>query len=157
MGSCTISMFFHQRRKSIFFSMRISTFLASLSFIAFVIAGGVLLGYTKNNSNFVSLTGGTNFITYVIRGSGNSLLFVVWISLVLWMFNAWQEHVPHFLRDVFERRRIDVPAGDVNTHYLAFLKRYRDALRSPRRYLLIGSLLAIEAIYTSNGEKVRFV
>ncbi len=112
-----------------------------LLYMVFMIAGGVLLGYT-NNSNFVRLTG-TKFITYVTAIGESNLLFFVWISLVLWIFNAWREHVPHFLRDVFERRRIDVPVGDVNIHYLAFLKHYHDTLRSPRRYLLIGGLPAI--------------
>ncbi len=61
-------------------------------------------------------------------------------------FTLWQGHIPAILRDLFEKRRIAVRAGEVGTCYLAFLEGYRDALRSPRRYLVIGSLMLIIAI-----------
>ncbi len=119
-----------------------------LLYIVFAVVGSVFLGYTKNISNLRSLAGfaGTDFIALVVRASISGVLSVVWISLALWLFNAWREHVPHYLRDVFVHRRSDMPVGDVNTHYLAFLTHYRAALRCPRRYLLIGSALAVSLI-----------
>lgn len=70
-----------------------------------------------------------------------SLYALIGISIVLWAFNSWRGYVPYTLRDIFEQRRICAPTGDVNTHYLEFLERYRDALRSPKRYLLFGGLM----------------
>ncbi len=68
-------------------------------------------------------------------------------SLVLWAFNVWREHVPHILRDLFEKERIQAPAGETARQYLEFLEHYRDVLRSPRRYFLIGSLEIFMTIF----------
>src|SRR2546428_2980577 len=104
------------------------------------IAGGVLLEYWKNKPFSDIYTAG------VERTIGYNLFAAVGISLVLGIFYVWQGDIPHILREVFEQRRISVRAGDVNTRYLEFLEHYRDALRSPRRYLLIGSLMLTIAI-----------
>ena len=101
------------------------------------IVGGVLLGYSKHYSNYLPT---------VDRIGKYHLLAVVGLSLILWTFNVWREHISRILRDVFEKRRIYMPAGDINAHYLGFLEQYRAALRSPSRYLLIGSLMLIMAI-----------
>ena len=74
-----------------------------------------------------------------------SLYGLVEVSIVLWAFNVWRGYVPHTLRDIFEQRRIHAPTGDINIRYLEFLEHYRDALRSPKRYLLFGGLMILEA------------
>jgi hypothetical protein len=87
-----------------------------------------------------------DYISLAVSGGKMSLSFVFTISVIVWTFNIWREHVPQLLRGILEKRRIDVSTGDVNTHYLAFLEQYRDALRSPRKHLLIGSMLAITLV-----------
>ena len=50
-----------------------------------------------------------------------------------------------------------MPAGDVNTDYLGFLEHYRDALRSPRRYLLIGTLVVVVVVVLGNSRLSPFL
>jgi hypothetical protein len=114
---------------------------SSLLLLVLTLAGGVLLGYPKSSPNYMS------FVSITWR---YLLLPLVGTSLFFWVFNVWWGHVPRILRDIFEKRRIDMPAGDVDTQYLEFLEHYRDALRNPRRYLLIGGLMAIIAIELIN-------
>jgi hypothetical protein len=66
----------------------------------------------------------------------SALPLVVLISMI-WLFNVWRKSPPKTLRDLWEKKRIAVPDGD-GTSYLCFLKNYRDALGSPKRYFLTG-------------------
>jgi hypothetical protein len=58
--------------------------------------------------------------------------------LALWRFNVWRVRAPKTLRDLWEHKRIAVPDGDADASYLRFLEHYRDALASPKRYVLSG-------------------
>lgn len=61
---------------------------------------------------------------------------IVGIILTVWTFNVWRLSVRKTLRDIFEKKLIAVPGGDVTKHYLRFLENYRHALGSSKRYLL---------------------
>jgi hypothetical protein len=74
----------------------------------------------------------------VLLGGGSTALLVVGMISVLWPFNVWRVRIPKTLRDLFEEKRIAVPKGDTNALYLRFLEDYRDALASPKRYILSG-------------------
>ena len=69
--------------------------------------------------------------------------------VVLWRFNGWRLRTPHTLRDLVKNKRIALPNGDAETSYLRFLARYRDALASPKRYVLSGFLMIILGILTA--------
>lgn len=75
------------------------------------------------------------------------VLFVVGICLVMWSFNIWCKSVPKTLKDIFEKHFISVHSGDLPAQYFAFLTQYRDALRSPQRYLLSTLLVVAMVIY----------
>jgi hypothetical protein len=78
--------------------------------------------------------------------SGLDVFPVVAIIIVVWSFNVWRVRTPKTLRDFIEKKRIYVHDGDVNTSYLRFIKDYRDALASPKRYLLSGFLMILVGI-----------
>jgi hypothetical protein len=81
--------------------------------------------------------------------SKNLLLIVVGICLILWSFNSWRGSVLITLQVIYEKKYLTKTkhAGNVNTQYLELLKHYAAALRSPRRYLLIGTLVISVAVF----------
>lgn len=125
---------FRSAYRYFFGDLLLSWFLLIASVVLFV-----LLSSSKKPSH-------VDYISLAAYGGKMSLSFVIVISVIVWTFNVWREYVPQLLRGVLEKKRIDVPTSDVNTHYLEFLEQYRDALRSPRRHLLIGNMLAITLI-----------
>jgi hypothetical protein len=70
-------------------------------------------------------------------GLGVGALPMIVIISGIWLFNVWRLRTPKTLRDLFEKKRIYIPDGDVSTSYLRFLENYRDALTSPMRYFLV--------------------
>ena len=111
---------------------------------------------------YLSISGATLFLTVlyivikiragspsslILTGSSVLLLIAIGVSLIFWAFNAWQRQTRHILRDVFVKRRIQMSAGDTAREYLGFLEHYRAVLKSPRRYLLIGSLGIITVLF----------
>ena len=70
------------------------------------------------------------------------LITATFISVV-WRFNVWRSRTPKSLYDLVEKKRIDVPDGDINTLYLGFLENYRDAMASPKRYFLCSFLMIL--------------
>jgi hypothetical protein len=90
---------------------------------------------------------------------------VVVIILAIWRFNVWRVRTPHTLRDLIEQKRIALPDGDADASYLRFLAHYREALASPKRYVLSGFLMLIYGSLTaynillhfSNGEPPNLV
>jgi|SRR5579884_1688626 len=90
----------------------------------------------------------------VLLVSGLSVLAVVVVLIFLWLFNVWRLRMPKTLHDLLEQKHIALPNGDATTSYLSFLEHYRDALASPKRYLLSGfpmicfsSLIVYIAVY----------
>jgi hypothetical protein len=75
------------------------------------------------------------------------LLITIGISIIIWAFNIWHWSASKALQDLFNNDRISVSEGSIEIAYLEFLRGYRIALRSPRRYLFISSLMIIMAIY----------
>jgi len=73
---------------------------------------------------------------------GVGALPMVVIIPIIWLFNVWRSRTPKTLRELFEKR-IALPDGDASTSYLRFLEHYRNALASPKRYFLSGSLMII--------------
>lgn len=90
---------------------------------------------------------------------------VVVIIVVFWRFNVWRVRAPHTLRDLIEQQRIALPDGDADASYLRFLAHYREALASPKRYILSGFLMLLYGILTAyniilhltNGEPPNLV
>src|SRR5579864_8348197 len=74
----------------------------------------------------------------VLVGSGLNVLSVIFLLSILWPFDVWRLSAPKTLRDLLEKKRIASPDSDTNTSYLCFLENYREALASPKSYVLIG-------------------
>ena len=89
--------------------------------------------------NIIVLLGRNSQVEEVLlRGVGFGVPPTVATILALWRFNVWRWRTPQTLRDLWENKRIAVPDGDADRSYLCFLEHYRDALASPKRYLLSG-------------------
>jgi len=78
--------------------------------------------------------------------SGLALFLAVIIICVVWSFNVSRLRTPKTLRDLLEKKRIYLPDGDATASYLRFLANYRDALASPKRYVLSGFLMILNCI-----------
>jgi hypothetical protein len=74
----------------------------------------------------------------VLLGGGLSASSVVVILTFIWLFNVWRSRTPKTLRDLLEQQHIAIPNSDATPSYLSFLEHYRNALASPKRYLLSG-------------------
>src|SRR6266566_9204528 len=86
-----------------------------------------------------------------LLGSGFDVLLLVTFISILWRFNVWRLRTPKTLRDLIEKKRIYIPDGDANKPYLRFLENYRDALASPKRYLLSSFLMILIVILNAPG------
>jgi hypothetical protein len=86
---------------------------------------------------------------FLVTAVGINVPPVVATIFVFWRFNVWRVHTPHTLRDLIEQKRIALPDGDADASYLRFLAHYRDALASPKRYVLSGLLMIIYGILTA--------
>ena len=119
----------------------------------------LILGFLHSSPQLKAQVGG------VLSAGGLSALAVVVVLTFLWLFNAWRSDTPLTLRDLLVHRRIAIPNGDVTTSYLSFLEHYRNALASPKRYLLSGfpiivfsSLIVYQTVqYLSVGHTPDFV
>ncbi len=96
--------------------------------------------------NTIYLLGKNSQVGGTFQGVGLSLLPTLTILAVLWRFHAWRVRAPHSLRDLVEQKRIALPEGDADGSYLRFLEHYRDALVSPKRYLLSAFLMIFISI-----------
>jgi len=80
---------------------------------------------------------------YSMTASEIGVLITATFISVVWRFNVWRSRTPKSLYDLVEKKRIDVPDGDINTLYLGFLENYRDAMASPKRYFLCSFLMIL--------------
>jgi hypothetical protein len=76
---------------------------------------------------------------------------VVVLLFIIWPFNVWRLRTAKTLRDLLEQKHIYLPDGDANTSYLRFLKHYREALASPKRYFLSGLPMIVLGILIALG------
>jgi hypothetical protein len=99
--------------------------------------------------HLILLNASNQLVVGNVIGSKNLLLIVVGICLILWSFNAWRGSVLITLQAIYEKKYLTKTkyAGNVTTQYLELLKHYAASLRSPRRYLLIGTLVISVAVY----------
>jgi hypothetical protein len=79
----------------------------------------------------------------LLLGVGYGVLPTLAIIAFIWRFHVWRSRAPQTLRDLLEHKRIALPDGDADLSYLRFLEHYRDALASPKRYVLGGLLIII--------------
>jgi hypothetical protein len=86
---------------------------------------------------------------FLLEAVGIPALFVLAFILTIWRFNVWRLRTPKTLRDLLEKKRIYLPDGDANISYLRFLKNYREALASPKRYFLSGFLMILVGIVSA--------
>ena len=85
----------------------------------------------------------------LVTGIGINMPPVVVAILVFWRFNVWRWQTPHTLRDLMEQKRIALPDGNADPSYLRFLAHYREALASPKQYILSGFLMLLYGILTA--------
>jgi hypothetical protein len=95
------------------------------------------------------LIGNLQIEQVLVTGVGINMPPVIVAILMFWRFNVWRWQTPHTLRDLIEQKRIALPDGDADPSYLRFLAHYRDALASPKRYVLSGFLMIIYGILTA--------
>jgi hypothetical protein len=79
----------------------------------------------------------------LVLTGGFGVLPTLALIAFIWRFHVWRSRAPQTLRDLLEQKRIALPGGDADLSYLRFLERYRDALASPKRYVLSGFLVII--------------
>jgi hypothetical protein len=79
----------------------------------------------------------------LVLTGGFGVLPALAIIAFIWRFHVWRSRAPQMLRDLLEHKRIALPDGDADLSYLRFLRHYRDALASPKRYFLSGFLILI--------------
>ena len=91
--------------------------------------------------NLIYLLARNSQVGGALQAVGLSVLPMVATISVIWRFNVWRWRTPKTLCDLIEKKRIDVPDGDAKTPYLRFLEEYRDALASPKRYVLSSALM----------------
>jgi hypothetical protein len=77
----------------------------------------------------------------------NNILFIVAAALGLLVFNRLQREIAPTFRKLLDKRYISLPKGNMNTACLQFLSAYKDALKSPKRYLLCGLALTTTLVY----------
>jgi hypothetical protein len=86
-----------------------------------------------------------------LQASGASASIIVGIILVIWPFNVWRASMPKTLRDIFEKKRVYIPRGDVTLPYLRSLENYHNAVASRNRYLLCGLGVIVTGISYAYG------
>jgi hypothetical protein len=77
----------------------------------------------------------------LVLGVGFGVLPTLALIAFIWRFHIWRSRTPHMLRYLLEQKCLALPNGDADLCYLRFLGRYRDALASPKRYVLSGFLI----------------
>jgi hypothetical protein len=83
----------------------------------------------------------------LVLTGGFGVLPVLALIAFIWRFHVWRSRAPQTLRDLWEHKRIALPDGDADLSYLRLLEHYREALASPKRYVLSGLLILMTCFF----------